>query len=66
LPTRAQHVLARVDQLLRVPDSFPVQEVGGHTRILADAGSDADRSRQVRFGSAKIIVTAPPSSTDTT
>ena len=36
LPTRPEHVLARVDQPLRVPDRVLVQRVGGHARIFAD------------------------------
>src|SRR6266511_4353467 len=36
LPTRAEHILARVDQPLRVPDRVLVHRVGGHARILAD------------------------------
>jgi hypothetical protein len=41
LPARAEHVLACVDQLLRVLDRVLVHEVGGQERILADASSDA-------------------------
>src|SRR4051795_3074007 len=37
LPARAQHVLASVNQLLRVPHRVLVQAVGSHTRILAEA-----------------------------
>jgi hypothetical protein len=37
LPTRTEHVLARVDQSLRVPDRVVVDGVGGHARILADS-----------------------------
>jgi hypothetical protein len=37
LPTRAEHVLARVDQPLRGPDRVLVHRVGGPARILADA-----------------------------
>jgi hypothetical protein len=36
LPTRPEHVPARVDQPLRVPDRVLVHGVGGHARILAD------------------------------
>src|SRR5206468_242038 len=39
LPTRAEHVLARVDQPLRMPDRVLVHRVGGHARILADRTS---------------------------
>ena len=36
LPTRAEHVLPRVDQFLRMPDRVLVHRVAGHERILAD------------------------------
>jgi len=36
LPPRTEHVLAGVDQPLRVPDRVPVHHIGGHARILAD------------------------------
>src|SRR5262245_29406902 len=36
LPARAEHVLARVDQTLRVPDRLLVHRVCGHSRIPAD------------------------------
>ena len=36
LPTRAKHVLARVDQPLCVPDRVLVHRVGRHARILAN------------------------------
>ena len=34
MPTRPEHVLARVNQPLRVPDRVLVHRVGGHARIL--------------------------------
>jgi hypothetical protein len=36
LPARAEHVLACIDQPLRVRDRVLVQHVGGHARILAE------------------------------
>jgi hypothetical protein len=38
-PTRAEHVLAGVDQPLRVPDRVLVHRVGVQARILADRAS---------------------------
>ena len=35
LPPRTEHVLAGVDQPLRLPDRIPVHHIGGHARILA-------------------------------
>jgi hypothetical protein len=44
LPTRAQHVLARVDQPLRVPNSILVERVGGHGAFSPNARRRARQS----------------------
>jgi RNA polymerase sigma factor (sigma-70 family) len=42
LPTRAEHVLAPVDQPLRVPQSVLVDRVGGHARAKYSASTRLD------------------------
>src|SRR5689334_25431878 len=47
LPARSEHVLARVDQLLRVPDRIVVHRVGGHARIHTKRISGVKRAAEL-------------------
>src|SRR6266545_6044482 len=58
LPARAEHVLTRVDQPLRVTDRVLVHRVGGHARILADPRvSDPSGTAAWRSGSRTRVPT---------